>query len=161
MNFETKIRTLMRELIEPVLNKGQKDREMIMLLQRTDEDYETRINLMEQAIFEKQLINQRTRFDDIDDKFLHQNILISSIKDQLQTEMSLFTAEVKNYFFKIDQKLIVIDSYKSQIDNNTMTIEHSIKSTTETLYDMRNSLEKEKIQNLNDFFKLENKIKGL
>lgn len=75
--------------------------------------------------------------------------------------MSLFTAEVKNYFFKIDQKLIVIDSYKSQIDNNTMTIEHSIKSTTETLYDMRNSLEKEKIQNLNDFFKLENKIKGL
>jgi hypothetical protein len=42
-----------------------------------------------------------------------------------------------------------------------MTIEHSIKSTTETLYDMRNSLEKEKIQNLNDFFKLENKIKGL
>ena len=75
--------------------------------------------------------------------------------------MSLFTAEVKNYFFKIDQKLIVIDSYKSQIDNNTMTIEYSIKSTTETLYDMRNSLEKEKIQNLNDFFKLENKIKGL
>jgi hypothetical protein len=53
MNFETKIRTLMRELIEPVLNKGQKDREMIMLLQRTDEDYETRINLIEQAIFEK------------------------------------------------------------------------------------------------------------
>ena len=81
MNFETKIRTLMRELIEPVLNKGQKDREMIMLLQRTDEDYEARINLMEQAIFEKQLINQRTRFDDIDDKFLHQNILISQIKD--------------------------------------------------------------------------------
>ena len=39
MNFETKIRTLMRELLEPVLNKGQKDREMIMLLQRTDEDY--------------------------------------------------------------------------------------------------------------------------
>ena len=47
MNFETKIRTLMRELIEPVLNKGQKDREMIMVLQRTDEDYESRINLVE------------------------------------------------------------------------------------------------------------------
>ena len=40
MNFETKIRAPMRELLEPVLNKGQKDREMIMLLQRTDEDYQ-------------------------------------------------------------------------------------------------------------------------
>ena len=81
MNFETKIRTLMRELIEPVLNKGQKDREMIMVLQRTDDDFESRLNLIEQALFEKQLINQRTKFDDISDKFLHQSILISSIKE--------------------------------------------------------------------------------
>ena len=134
---------------------------MIMLLQRSDDDYESRINLIETAIFEKQLINQRTRFDDIDDKFLHQSILISSIKEQLQTEISLFTEEVKNYFFKIDQKLIVIDSYKSQIDSNTMTINNSIKTTTETLFDMRNSLEKDKISNLNEFFKLEKKIKNL
>lgn len=47
LNFETKIRTLMRELIEPVLNKGQKDREMIMLLQRADDEYESRLNLIE------------------------------------------------------------------------------------------------------------------
>ena len=134
---------------------------MIMLLQRADDDYESRINLIETAIFEKQLINQRTRFDDIDDKFLHQSILISSIKEQLQTEISQFTEEVKNYFFKIDQKLIVIDSYKSQIDSNTLTINNSIKTTTETLFDMRNSLEKDKISNLNEFFKLEKKIKNL
>ena len=67
----------MRELIEPVLNKVQKDREIILLLQKTDEDYEQRINLLEQSIFEKKLLNQRTKFDDIDDKLLHQNILIS------------------------------------------------------------------------------------
>jgi len=57
--------------------------------------------------------------------------------------------------------LIVIDSYKSQIDSNTMTINNSIKTTTETLFDMRNSLEKDKISNLNEFFKLEKKIKNL
>ena len=67
----------MRELIEPVLSKVQKDRESIMLLEKTNEDYENRINLLEQSIFEKKLINQRTKFDDIDDKFLHQNILVS------------------------------------------------------------------------------------
>jgi hypothetical protein len=47
----------MRELIEPVLNKVQKDREIILLLQKTDEDYEQRINLLEQSIFEKKLLN--------------------------------------------------------------------------------------------------------
>ena len=67
----------MRELIEPVLIKVQKDRESIMILEKINEDYENRINLLEQSIFEKKLINQRTKFDDIDDKFLHQNILIS------------------------------------------------------------------------------------
>lgn len=40
LNFETKMRTLMRELIEPILNKGQKDRELIMMLQRTDDNFE-------------------------------------------------------------------------------------------------------------------------
>jgi hypothetical protein len=42
-----------------------------------------------------------------------------------------------------------------------MTIDNSIKTTTETLFDMRNSLEKEKNSNLNEFFKLEKKIKNL
>ena len=42
-----------------------------------------------------------------------------------------------------------------------MTINNSIKTTTETLFDMRNSLEKDKISNLNEFFKLEKKIKNL
>ena len=79
----------------------------------------------------------------------------------MQTEISKFTEEVKNYFFKIDQKLIVIDSYKSQIDSNTMTIDNYIKNTTETHFDMRNSLEKEKNSNLNEFFKLEKKIKNI
>jgi len=55
----------------------------------------------------------------------------------------------------------VIDSYKSQIDSNTTTIDNYIKNTTETHFDMRNSLEKEKSSNLNEFFKLDKKIKNL
>jgi len=40
ISFETKVRTLMRELIEPILNKGQKDREMIIQLEKVDNDFE-------------------------------------------------------------------------------------------------------------------------
>ena len=42
-----------------------------------------------------------------------------------------------------------------------MTIDSSIKSTAETMYDIRNSLEKEKKLHLDDYFKLEKKLKVL
>lgn len=53
ISFETKVRTLMRELIEPVLNKGQKDREMILMLERVDADFEERLGLLETSVFNK------------------------------------------------------------------------------------------------------------
>jgi hypothetical protein len=43
----------MRELIEPILNKGQKDREMILQLEKVDSDFEERINLLEASVFNK------------------------------------------------------------------------------------------------------------
>lgn len=36
MAFETKVRGLMRELLEPVLHKGQTDRELILDLEKED-----------------------------------------------------------------------------------------------------------------------------
>ncbi len=77
ISFETKVRTLMRELIEPILNKGQKDREMILQLEKVDTDYEERLNILEASVFNKQLMNQRTKFDEIEEKFLETNILLA------------------------------------------------------------------------------------
>ena len=59
--------------------------------------------------------------------------------------------KVNNYCFTIDQKLIVIESYKEQIDTNTKQMDEFIKHTGETLLDMRHSLEKEKKNNLTEF----------
>jgi hypothetical protein len=36
-----------------------------------------------------------------------------------------------------------------------MTIENNIKTTSDTLYDMRKSIEKEKKKNLDDIFRVE------
>ena len=46
-NFETKTRGTMKELIEPILHKGQKDREMILVLEKEDERLNERINLLD------------------------------------------------------------------------------------------------------------------
>ena len=102
ISFETKVRTLMRELIEPILNKGQKDREMILQLEKVDNDYEERLNILEASVFNKQLMNQRTKFDEIEEKFLETNILLAKLKDSMQSQIDDFTMKVNNYCFTID-----------------------------------------------------------
>ena len=69
----------------------------------------------------------------------------------MQSQIDDFTMKVNNYCFTIDQKLIVIESYKEQIDTNTKQMDEFIKHTGETLLDMRHSLEKEKKNNLTEF----------
>ena len=51
MAFETKVRSLMRELIEPVLEKGLKDRELIIEKEKDLEKAVERINLLETSVF--------------------------------------------------------------------------------------------------------------
>ena len=51
MNFETKIRVMMRELLEPVLKKSQTDREMILALDKIDKKFEERIDLLETTVY--------------------------------------------------------------------------------------------------------------
>ncbi len=63
MNFETKVRGLMRELLDPMLNKGQKDREMILQLEKEDQKFEDRINLLEMAVYKQETTGGKTKFD--------------------------------------------------------------------------------------------------
>lgn len=47
MAFETKIRDMMRDMLEPILNKGRVDRELIFKLEKRDDGFESRIDLLE------------------------------------------------------------------------------------------------------------------
>jgi hypothetical protein len=74
MSFETKIRGLMRELLEPVLHKGQNDREMILRLEKEDEKFDDRCNLLEMAVYNKQTEGGKTKFDQIEERMLELEI---------------------------------------------------------------------------------------
>ena len=63
MSFETKVRGLIRELLEPILTKGQKDRELIMHLETEDAKFEERINLLEMAVYKQNTTGGKTKFD--------------------------------------------------------------------------------------------------
>jgi hypothetical protein len=63
MAFETKVRGLMRELLEPVLHKGQTDREFILNLEKEDQKFDERVNLLEMAVYNKATEGGKTKFD--------------------------------------------------------------------------------------------------
>jgi len=69
-NFETKVRTLMRDLIDPMLTKGQKDREMILTLEKEDLKMADRLNQLEMAVYKIDTQGGKTKFDEIADRFL-------------------------------------------------------------------------------------------
>jgi hypothetical protein len=55
-----------------------------------------------------------------------------------------------DYCFQIDQKMVKIESYRALIDSNTNTIQDVISHTEETIKDLRENFEKEKMKTLKE-----------
>jgi hypothetical protein len=70
MAFETKVRSLMRELIEPMLEKGLKDRELIISQEKDMEKQSDRIDLLETSVFQKDTKTGRNKFNEYDEKLI-------------------------------------------------------------------------------------------
>ena len=83
VNFETKMRAMVRELIEPMLTKSVRDRELILALEKVDELSEERLDLLETCVFEKKPGEKRTKFDEYDDKFVSYQIELRKQREDM------------------------------------------------------------------------------
>jgi len=54
----------------PLMDKGSKDREMILTLEKEGEKINSRINQLEIAVYKMDTKGGKTKFDQIDDRFL-------------------------------------------------------------------------------------------
>jgi hypothetical protein len=110
MNFETKVRSLMRELIEPVIEKGQKDREMIMRLEMGQQKFADRVDLIEEACYNQKSKRegqvQKSKFDYIEDKIVQLEIKQGQMHEETQDTLKSFLRQLNEYKFLIDTKLI-------------------------------------------------------
>jgi hypothetical protein len=70
MNFEIKVRQLMRDLIEPLINKGKTDREMIFRMEKAEEGYAKRLDVLEKAVYKKDDDGQPTLFADMEARLM-------------------------------------------------------------------------------------------
>ena len=95
MNFETKMRSFVRELIDPIMTKGKVDREMIFRLDKQREQAEERIDILEQAVYRKDSITgQPTLFEQQEAKML-----------KIQCELKTRTQDIENLMKNINEKL--------------------------------------------------------
>jgi len=102
----------MRKLIEPIMTKGSKDREMILVLEKEDDKINERLNLLEMAVYKMDSKGGKTKFDEIEDRFLDNEIKMRVFFERLDDKMNNFMTRMEDYVFEIDQKLILLSNYK-------------------------------------------------
>ena len=93
--FESKARSTMRDLLEPFLHKGFRDREMLLCLEKEDDKMNERLNLLEMAVYKMHSSeNGKTKFDEISDRFLEVEIQYRHLKENLDDKLTNFSAKV-------------------------------------------------------------------
>jgi hypothetical protein len=124
MDFETKMRQLMRELLEPLIYKSKVDREMIFKLEKTDTDYEKRIDLLEQAVYNKNAETGTTMFDDMEKKLQDMDILLKSTTTSFAEQVEFTEKKTMDEIFRTNQELFKIKNYSESIELNKKSIEN-------------------------------------
>lgn len=162
MNFETKVRVLMSELMAPMMEKQQRDRELIYVQEKEHEKLDERINLLERAVFQTSPDQKKkTLFDEMDEKLLTMSIELKSLKEDSTMALGNFIAEAKNEFFDIKQTLTKMESYKDQIATSKASIKDLADHTQATIEDLRTNLEGEKLKTLKEFTRVSQKVANL
>ena len=63
LNFETKMRGIIRELIVPVVEMSQRDREGMLILEGSNSQTLERVEKLEEAVFNKAANKKKTLFE--------------------------------------------------------------------------------------------------
>lgn len=142
MAMETKLRGFIRELIEPMATKSKVDREMIFHLEKVDDDFEKRIDLLEQAVYKKdRKTGAPTLFDRMEEQLIQLSAELKTRTTELKGELTIAQQESRDTFFLHSQRLTSIEAQKEAIINNKNAIAALQKLHTDTTEDLRKSVE--------------------
>ena len=155
MGFETKVRGLILELLEPFLEKSIKDREMIYKMEKESDKHKDRINLLEVTVYKQDSVSGKTMFDDISDKILGLTVANNKARVEIIEDLNAQTTEIKNKMFDFKQRLMKVELYKEQIDANRLSIREILEHTKAQILDVRESQEKEKMKSLKDYQRMQ------
>lgn len=102
LEFETRMRGLIRRVVEPALKLSLEDRENNLELEMKIEAVKDRTDLLEQALFQKNKQLSRTIFDDYTDKMSEMNIFLLQESKKLQDTLIANKKDTEEHMFTQD-----------------------------------------------------------
>ena len=63
LNFETRMREVIGNLLQPVVEMSSRDREGMLILESTSQTQTQRLELLEEAVFNKSVNKKKTLFE--------------------------------------------------------------------------------------------------
>jgi len=78
LNFETRMRGVVRTLVEPVVDISQKDREGMLILEENFNGHDDRLAKLEEAIFNVAMNGEETLFEKMAKKIKQHEIYVKT-----------------------------------------------------------------------------------
>ncbi len=154
--FETKMRDLMRRVMQPVIAMCIEDREVMFGIEQKESDTLKRLDLLEGAVFKKNGKIGRNIFDDYDDKLAHIDYYLKNETLRLDHRITENMTVFDERFFVQDSKVQQVLAMGKQIDLIMGDIEALKKNNQEFSESLMEDMEKFKKVTI-DEFKLQQK----
>lgn len=131
MNFEIRMRNVVKDLLQPVIEVSEQDRESMIMLDNNNQELVTRIRRLEEAVLNVSETGEKTLFDKMDDKMTQLKIFVEQNVQKVHDRLRIKFKDLDDYKFQNDQKM-----------NQCMEVREDIEITKKHQYDLQAFVEK-------------------
>ena len=117
LNFETRMRTLVRGLLEPVVDMSQKDREGMLIIEENFNGHDDRLAKIEEAIFNVAKNGEETLFEKMAKKIKQHEIFMKQELKNISDRQNEKYKEIDGVLFEQNQKIKSCLVLKDELSN--------------------------------------------
>ena len=117
LNFETRMRQVIRRLVEPVVDMSQKDREGMIILESNYNTQIERINNLEEAVFNISAHGEETLFEKMAKKIKKNEIYMKKKIKEIRDEQEHKYNDIDSQLFLMRQDVHKCLVLKKELDN--------------------------------------------
>jgi len=117
LNFETKMRGVVRTLLEPVVEMSQKDREGMLVLEDHFNGHDDRLAKLEEAIFNVAVNGEETLFEKMAKKIKQHEIYMKTEIERIRNRQEERYRDFDGVLFEQNQKIKACMNVKDELLN--------------------------------------------
>eukprot|EP00347_Sterkiella_histriomuscorum_P019130 403342832 len=114
MDFETRMRKIIKDLVSPVIDRAQEDRQQILELKSDKNKLQEKVTTLENSIFKSRETN--TIFDDFDQKFVEFEVSCQKQIEKIRTQMVSNFNTIQDKIFETNNRISTNEILKQQFE---------------------------------------------